>query len=159
MNKLSESLQKHPVIVLVMFLLSSISALVTIALGWKEFYSSFLSKEINLPVWMIFLMILLGAITYIFRGKRTPNLKEFETIEGKEFGVQPVEMDGKNFVNCTFDGSELVFRGTNGFNLQKNHFKTPPRISFQDYAATTMVVVKALHKDPSFRPYIEKTLE
>lgn len=159
MNKLAESLQKHPAIILIMFLLSVISAVVTIALGWEQFYESFLSKEIRLPAWLVLLVIFTGAIIYVFRDKSPPTPKELETIEGKQFGVQQIEMDGKNFVNCTFDGSELIFRGTNGFSLQKNDFKTPPRITFQDYAGNTMAVMKALHKDPSFRPYIEKTFE
>ncbi len=159
MNRLAKNLQKHPAIILIMFLLSTLSGIVTIALGWEQFYASFLSKEMSLPVWLVLLVIFVSAIIYVSRGKSSPIPEELETIEGKQFGVQQIEMDGKNFVNCTFDGSELVFRGINGFSLQESHFKTPPRITFQDYAGNTIVVMKALHKDPLFRPYVEKSFE
>lgn len=95
LNKLAEILQKHPAIILIMFSLSVISAVVTIALGWEQFYASFLSKEISLPIWLVLLVLFSSAIIYVFRDRSSPTPKELETIEGKEFGVQQIEMDGK----------------------------------------------------------------
>ncbi|PAU60833.1 hypothetical protein [Pseudomonas indica] len=160
MDKIAERLQRHPMVVLVMFVLSALSALMTIVLGWDVFYESFLSKEMSFPVWLIILVVFFGAIIYVFSRGRFPLApKQLETVEGKQFGVQQIEVDGKNFVNCTFDGSELVFRGLNGFSLQKNNFVTPPRITFQDYAGNTIWVMRALYKDPAFRTYVERTFE
>lgn len=161
---LNKILKNNPVIKLVMFFFSFIGAIgtvITIVLGWSQFYESFLSKEIYVPVWLIVMItfILVGAIAFLFRGHPFQATKEFDTIEGKTFGVQSVELDGKNFVNCKFDGSELVFRGRNGFNLQHNHFLTPPRLSFQDYAGQTLAVMKALYKEPVFKLYIQRAFE
>jgi len=163
-NMFNKILKNNPVIKLVMFSFSFIGAIgtvITIVLGWSQFYESFLSKEIYVPVWLIVIItfILVGAIAFSFRGHPFQATKEFDTIEGKTFGVQPVELDGKNFVNCKFDGSELVFRGRNGFNLQHNHFLTPPRISFQDYAGQTLAVMRALYKEPAFKLYIQRAFE
>ncbi len=142
-----------------MFVLTSFSTLVTIVLGWDQFYESFLSKEIRIPIWFSLLIALVVAILFIFKKGKVAPAKELETVEGKDFGVQQVEMDGKKFVNCTFDGAELIFRGVNGFGLEKNHFKVPPRISFQDCAGNTLSMIKALYQDENFKPYIVRTLE
>lgn len=164
LNIFDNTLKNNPVIKLVIFFFSIIGAfgtIITIVLGWPQFYESFLSKEIYVPVWLILLitLILVGAIAFSFRGKPFPVTKKFETVEGKTFGVQQIELDGKNFVNCKFDGSELIFRGKNGFNLQHNHFLIPPRISFHDHAGQTLAVIKTLYKDPVFKPYIQISLE
>jgi hypothetical protein len=141
-----------------MFLLTLVSAIITIILGWEQFYNSFLSKELNIPIWLFLLIGFVVAVLSIFKNSGPVKTKEFETVEGKNFGVQQVEMDGKKFVNCTFDGSELIFRGVDGFSLEKNHFKTMPRITFQDYAGSTFAVISALYRDDNFRPYIEGVL-
>lgn len=154
--RMNNRLQKHPAIVFAMFSLSLISAILTIVLGWTQFYDSFLSKELYIPVWVLVLSLLIIVIIYMFRDTSIPT-QELETIEGKDFGVQQIELDGKNFVNCTFDGSELVFRGKAGFSLQKNHFNTPPRIAFHDHAGITLAVIKSLQGDPIFKPTIDKT--
>lgn len=157
MNKFTSSLQQHPVIVLIMFILTVLSAIITIALGWETFYESFLAKEVKAPVWFIFILALVIFTGYILKQSRPKQPTELTTVEGKEFGVQQIEMDGKRFVNCRFDGSELVFRGKNGFGLEHNTFDNPPRISFQDHAAITLSVMKALNDDPNFSRYIQET--
>lgn len=159
LSKLVDTLQKHPLIILIMFVLTLGSAVVTIVLGWDQFYNSFLSKELTIPVWLFILLAFVFAVVFIFRKNVPVKQQELETVEGKNFGVQQIEMDGKRFVNCTFDGSELVFRGTDGFSLEGNRFKTPPRIAFQDYAGNTLAVMKALNQDASFKSYIESTFK
>ncbi|AXN41272.1 hypothetical protein [Peribacillus butanolivorans] len=84
--------------------------------------------------------------------------KELETIEGKAFGVEQVILDGKRFVNCTFDGSELVYKGHDVFSLEKNDFTGHLRVRFADYAETTLGVLNALHSaGPEFKELISKT--
>lgn len=85
--------------------------------------------------------------------------KELEIIEGQRFGVQQVFLDGKRFLNCTFDGSELVYKGEKGFSLESSHFETPPRIAFTGYAGTTLNVLKAMQNEEVFRDMILKTLQ
>lgn len=36
---------------------------------------------------------------------------ELERIEGKTFGDERVEIDGKHFVDCSFNGTTLIFNG------------------------------------------------
>jgi len=40
MKKLAESLKNHPLIIVVMFILSVLSAVITIVLGWTAFYDT-----------------------------------------------------------------------------------------------------------------------
>ena len=153
------SLKNHPLIIVVMFILSVLSAVITIVLGWTAFYKTILSQEIRLPVWFLLLILFTFAIIYIFRPQKSRKVQELETIEGAKYGVQRVEIDGKRFVNCEFEGSELIFHGEKSFDLEKNTFKPSPRISFVDYAGTTLMVMKGLHKDPTFRKIIEASFK
>ena len=45
MEGLIDSLQRHPVVIIVMFILTVLSASITIYLGWAKFYTAFLSKR------------------------------------------------------------------------------------------------------------------
>ncbi|WP_243555996.1 toll/interleukin-1 receptor domain-containing protein [Priestia megaterium] len=85
---------------------------------------------------------------------------ELETIEGQSFGVQQVFLDGKRFVNCTFDGSELVYKGEKAFSLESNRFETFPRIAFYGHAGITLNALKAMQKDEGvFREMVLKALQ
>jgi hypothetical protein len=155
MKKIVEILQKHPLIITGMFIITLLSAMMSIILGWAKFYSDFLSININIPVWAFILFIVIAIIIYIFRPTSSRKVKELETIEGKKFGVQPIEVDGKRFVNCEFDGSELVFRGENVFSLESNRFNQIPRFRFEGKAANTVSVLKTFNNVAEFKPFID----
>lgn len=157
LEKVNEQLQKNPIIVLIMFVISVLGGTITIILGWKDFYDNYLSHNFTIPVWLILILCFSGALLYLFKPDKKIIQKELETVEGQFFGVQQVILDGKRFVNCTFDGSELVFKGKNGFSLESNTFETMPRITFTENAGTTLTVLKALQQDPSFRNFISQT--
>ena len=159
MKVLIETLQKHPLAILVMFLVSAVSGIMGIVLGWQQFYESYLSRSVQLPVWLLLFGAGLIATLYFLKPYASRKPRELEMVQGKSFGVQPVELDGKRFVNCTFDGSELIFRATNGFDLIKNDFKVPPRLRFEAYAGVTLAALKALNNDPNFRQYVTAALQ
>ncbi|MGB8954003.1 MAG: hypothetical protein WCC10_01395 [Tumebacillaceae bacterium] len=160
MNKLVDFLQKNVFVILVMFVVSVLGGVITIILGWKQFYNDYLSKEIVIPVWLTILIIVVAGIIFLFKSsKKIPEEKDLETIEGVDFGVQQVILDGKRFVNCTFDGTELVFKGTQYFALEKNHFKSPPRIKFEYCAGITLNVLMALDKSPEFKEYVRSAFK
>lgn len=159
MSKLTETLQKNPIIILIMFIISIIGGLITILLGWNQFYEDYLSKQISIPVWMVFIIMILGSILLTIKRDFIKKTKGLETVEGQYFGIQQVYLDGKRFVNCKFDGSELIFKGEQGFSLEKNKFLSPPRFTFSHYAAETLTVIKALNKSPEFKEVIKITLD
>ncbi len=143
-----------------MFLISSTAGIIAIITGWQDFYTNYLSKPITIPIWLFLILIFLLIVIFVFRPqKKNYSMKGLETIEGENFGVQQVNVDGKRFVNCTFDGSELVFKGLEGFSLEGNTFRTPPKISFDQYAGTTLQVIKALYNSAEFTSYIASTLK
>ncbi|WP_182035175.1 hypothetical protein [Vibrio diabolicus] len=159
-ERVSKNLQNNPLIVISMFVVSVFSAVVTIALGWNQFYGDYLSKSITIPVWFLILVPIVGASLWLIF-KPTVNakkeLKEFENIEGKTFGVQQVVLDGRTFKRCEFDGSELIFNGEYGFNLERNSFHAP-KFTFGGSASTTISVLTNMYKDPAFRPLVDETL-
>ncbi|WP_146449721.1 hypothetical protein [Vibrio kanaloae] len=159
-ERISKNLQSNPLIVILMFVVSVFSAVVTIALGWSQFYGDYLSKSITMPIWFIILVPIVGSALWLVF-KPTVNLKkelkEFESIEGKTFGVQQVVLDGRTFKRCEFDGSELIFNGEYGFNLDRNSFNAP-KFTFGGSASTTISVLTNMYKDPAFRPLVDETL-
>lgn len=156
MKKLTSYLTQNPIIVLIMFLISLIGGIIGIALGWNQFYSDYLSYKIEIPIWLMLILIIIFLLFFLFHSRKpTKTTKELETIEGQRFGVQQINLDGKRFVNCSFDGSELIFKGENGFALEGNSFNSPPRFRFESYAGTTMAILQALRSDDAFKKSIE----
>lgn len=109
--------------------------------------------DITIPFWLFCLFIGLIAaysVIHVYSAKT-------KDVANKSYGVERVVIDGKHFVNCTFDGTELIFAGKRGFSLTRNHFKTPPRISFIGHAANTINQLIHMYSDESFRPIVEAT--
>lgn len=160
MKELTKWLQTNPFIVLAMFVISMTSGIAGLVLGWRQLYQDYLSKSIEIPVWLALIgLLLLPGLTIMFRslsGRRTG--KELERIEGKQFGVEQVVLDGKNFERCEFHGTEVVFEGLDSFSLQHCSFHSP-RFSFSKYAANTIAVLTKMYEDGAFRPLVENTLQ
>jgi len=160
MRNLTNWLQTNPIIVLTMFIVSFTSGIAGLLLGWKQLYQDYLSKTVELPVWLFLLLplVLPGLLaTYqSFVGKRKTS--ELVKVEGKKFGVQQVVLDGKAFERCEFHGTEAVIEGTDAFSLVKCEFHSP-RFSFSKNAAMTLAVLTKLYSDTAFRPLIDKTIE
>jgi len=111
--------------------------------------------NITIPFWLFCLLVALIPAYFAV----TSYSAKTKDIANKKYGVERVVVDGKHFVNCTFDGTELVFKGGKGFSLSGNHFKTYPRISFDGNAALTIGEMIAMYGDEGFRPIIEATFE
>lgn len=91
MNNLIEWLSQNPIIVLVMFIISLISGLMGIVLGWKRFFEDYLSKSVSIPVWIIVIIFIsMPAIFAILVGSKPieDEIKELSLVEGKKFGIQ-----------------------------------------------------------------------
>ena len=159
LKKITSSLQNSPTIIIAMFLLTVAAGLMGIILGWNQFYNDFLSKTFSLPIWaalLIMLVIFTGAI-FLNSSNRPTKPTELKVIEGKEFGVQRINLDGYHFKRCSFTGSELIFSGRSAFSLSNNSLSNFT-ITFEKEAATTLAALTSLHKDEGFRPIIEKTI-
>ena len=160
MKKLSDWLQNNPIIVVLMFFVSVISSVIGISLGWKQFYTDYLSKSVDVPVWLIIFGLIFVPIVYsiLRRGDGITAEKELLKVEGKQFGVQQVVLDGKSFDRCEFHGTEIVFEGSLGCSLVRCNFDNP-RFTFSRYAANTLSMLTLLYKDPAFKSLIEHTFD
>lgn len=149
-----EMLQNHPLIIFGMFIISVLSGIMTIVKEWRGFYSDVLSKKITLPVYAYLIIIFLIALGYIFWPKPKDRPKQFRTIEGESFGIQRVYIDGKRFVNCNFNGTEMVFTGESGGELIGSKFSRI-RLTASGPAAITLNMLRAMYSEEGFRPYID----
>lgn len=160
LKNITNTLQNNPAIIIVMFIFSILSAVITVILGWNQFYNDYLSKTINTPVWLVILLFLLTCALFSFRREpiKAPEIKELKNIEGKDFGVQRIPLDGHHFKRCTFTGSELIFSGRQPFSLSSNSL-TDIKFTFSDEASNTITSLTKMYKDQAFRPLIDQTLE
>lgn len=142
-----------------MFIVSFVSGLAGLILGWDQLYRDYLSKSVEIPVWLLLLAILvLPSVRIAYRSlisEQKP--KELQKVEGKRFGVQQIIVDGKRFERCEFHGSEIIFEGSDSFSLVKCEFYSH-HFTFSKYAATTLGVFTALYRDTAFHPLIEQTI-
>ena len=159
MNKLISFLKNNLIVISVMFIISLLSGFMTIFLGWKQFYADFLSKSITLPVYVYpILLLFVFALARMFSSTVQKHSKRLRTIKGESFGAQHVYVDGKRFVNCTFENTKLVFRGEAGSGLEGCSF-TNSGFVFEGPAERTAEILASLYAVPGFRPLIENTFE
>jgi len=81
-------------------------------------------------------------------------------ITNKTFKNETVELDGFAFLSCTFDGSHLIFRGSDHFGFDKPIFAGQTTMEFTDSAKLTLKAFDAFYEDDrSARRWIEGILE
>lgn len=160
MRELARWLQTNPIVILLMFLVTLMSSVAGIVLGWNQLYQDYLSKTVEIPVWLLLLgLVLLPVLLAGYRALYGRQLgKELLPIEGKQFGVEQVTLDGSRFVRCEFHGTEVIYEGQGAFSLERCEFHAP-RFAFSKYAANTISMLTSMYADPAFRPLIETTLE
>ncbi|MEZ8724662.1 hypothetical protein AB6D66_26835 [Vibrio pomeroyi] len=159
LERLSANLQNNPKVIIGMFGVTILSTIMTVVLGWADFYNDYLSKSITIPIWLVLLLVVFAIVTWIMI-KPVPNkeLKELELVEGKPFGVQQVTLDGRIFRRCEFHGSELIINGEHIFKLENNDFNDS-RFTFGGSASMTIAVLTEMYSDPAFRPLVDQTLK
>lgn len=77
--------------------------------------------------------------------------------EGSKFSGMPLELDGNEYVGCTFEKCTFVFRGGET-RLDTCSFDTLPRIEFEGPAAATVALLINLYHG-GFRPIVEQLLD
>jgi hypothetical protein len=155
MKRLSEFLTKNPVLVVVVFLLSLASTLVTLILGAKDIYRDYLSKSVAIPAWLVLLALVIILIGWVIYGSRSKleDLRPLELVADQVFGVERVHIGGRRFVSCTFDGSELIIDGRI-FDFDGCRF-IGQRFVFDGAASQTIGILAGMYQDPPFRPLID----
>ena len=56
--------------------------------------------------------------------------EKLEPVIDKQFVNEAVDVDGKDFENCTFSGATLHLAGKRNFNIRHSHFSGPVKIAF-----------------------------
>lgn len=80
-----------------------------------------------------------------------------ERIQNQQFVGERVVLDGKHFVDCTFENCDLVYRGGVPPNFIRSDFAAP-RFVFEDAAQSTVQFMSAIYNGIDER-IIEKTFD
>lgn len=80
------------------------------------------------PLWVMLGLVLVGWSAVLFHWLVTPGLptskqwsesaKTLKPITFKDFSNEDVELDGKRFDDCTFNGTTLIYRGKQPFVIE-----------------------------------------
>jgi FtsH-binding integral membrane protein len=108
---------------------------------------------IPVPAWL-FVFLLAFVCCWWWVGRKPRKLKP---VVDQTFGVEPIILDGKNFVKCKFNGSELIFSGRTNFSLQDCTISTQ-YFTFKGDAATVMHQLSIMYKTKEFKQLIDNTL-
>lgn len=159
MKNLSSFLTKNPVVLVVVFFLSLSSAVFTLLLGGKDIYENYLSKAVSIPAWFVLLLVVVVFLGWVIYGSRVKlrSHRPNELVAGETFGVERINVGGKRFVSCAFDGSELIVDGR-PFDFESCSFKGQ-RFLFDGPAAQTLEILSAMYRDPPFRPLVDGVME
>ena len=109
--------------------------------------------DITIPFWLFCILISLPFAYLIVINYKN----KIKTVANKSFGVQREIIDGKAYVNCEFDGTELVFRGTQVFKFEFIKSKSMPRFSFEGNAANAISALIGFYSVPALRPIVDDT--
>ncbi len=154
MDYLSELFQNNPLMVAIVSCVTLVSGGITVVSYWRPFWRDVLSRKVPVYAVLIFFSLAVMAISLWPAVGRRP--KGMRTIEGETFGIQRVIVDGKRFVNCTFNKTELVFRGEVGGGFEGCKLVVP-QLTFDGPAARTVRILRTLYTVPQLQPLIENT--
>ncbi|WP_421221340.1 hypothetical protein [Aeromonas sp. 602293] len=85
---------------------------------------------------------------------------EMEKVVDKIFGAEIVEIDGKHFIGCQFNGSIMKFRGVGPVGFSHDTFNDV-RWVMDSPAANAITILKAMYQSgmPEMIDLVEKTFE
>lgn len=109
---------------------------------------------IPVPAWLLGFVVAVPVSAWVYRYYT----EKPKNIVGKKYGVERVYVDGINFINCEFRGTELVFQGKTGYGMERCHF-FGPHFTAEGPAANTLSQLGLLYQDESFRPIVEATIK
>lgn len=160
MKKLAEVLTKNPLIIVFMFFFTILGTLIGILVSWDVLYRDYLSKSVTIPLWLALLISVIVFFGWIFYATRKRAQLELpmELVADKDFGVERVKACGRKFINCKFNGTEILIDGQSELGFENCKFNGP-RFTFVGGAGRTIAILTGMYKDPSFRPMIDKTID
>lgn len=158
MEELSKFLQNNPYVVIIGF----ISTVLGIYSALPSRFQNALLIEIKIPLWVIvFVVLIIFSLLYVKSIKVENNENEvikLEEIRGKDFGNESVVIDGKHFINCYFNNTELVYEGKAEFALTNNRINNL-KIGFDKSSYLTLKTLSSFYADPAFRSAVETVFQ
>ncbi len=112
-------------------------------------FVNFLTSRILIQGWLIVLLaLLMVVIIAVLAGFLWPYMTRriIEEIRDKKFSVSSIRLDGKRFLKCEFDESNMVYSGRSPVNLE--HCKLHGvRLTLDGPAASTLNFLATIYHD------------
>ncbi len=114
-------------------------------LGWLESLPLLRGRRVSLSS-AILAFCFTVAVVYWFGGRpryQPIAAMEMDQVNDKQFVNESIEIDGKNFVGCTFVGVRLIYHGRKEFRIADSKFEGPIVIqtdSKEGYAVLSFVI-------------------
>lgn len=160
MEWLKNALDNNKTLNVVMFFLTLLGTIITIVIGWPQFYNDVLAYTVSMPVWALFTLavaILVFAVLKAGR-KRSAKSSPLEIVSGKDYGVQQIHVGGKRFRRCKFQGTELVLDVSKGFGFESCEF-SGAHFTWGEDESKVVLALAEMYADESFRPLIEEVFD
>jgi hypothetical protein len=137
------------------YIVGVVTGLVESAILWflaaKQSLSlaNFLTSQVRIPGWLIVLIGLLAVVIiavlagflWAYVTRRTT-----EEVVNKKFSVDSVRLDGKRFLGCEFDGSNMVYSGRSSANMERCTLRGV-RLTLDGPAGSTLNFLATMYHD------------
>ena len=162
MDFLAKWLQGNPTAVVLMFFFTVFGGLATLIgffVGFKKLYRIYLSRQVSLPRWVLILAGIGFCVLMLIRlSPEGETQVDLTPVHDKTFGVQRVILDGKLFAHCTFNRTEMIFRGKEPYSMVSCAFNDC-KWTLTDNAALTLSNFTAMYASDATRPVVEATIQ
>lgn len=160
MEWLNNALEKNKTLNAGMFFLTLLGTIITIVIGWPQFYKEVLAYTVSMPVWAIFVLTVAILVLTVLKAGRKKSAKNapLEIVSGKDFGVQQIHVGGKRYIRCRFQGTEVVLDVSKGFGFESCEF-SGVHFTWGEEESKMMLSLAEMYADESFRPLIENMFD
>lgn len=157
MDNLIKSLRKYQVFNIFMFVFTVLGTLITVVLGWRQFYDDYLSVKVEIPIWLAFVLAFVVFLLAMFSSARKYKKANapLELVMDQTYGVQRLDVGGKRYVKCNFKGTELILDVGRGFGFERCNFNGT-YFTWGEDASKMIHVLSDMYSDDSFKPLIDQ---
>jgi hypothetical protein len=126
-------------------------------------FIDFLSARIPVRGWLlVFTSLLVIVVIAVLSGFLWPHVarKSIEDVVNKKLSIGSIRLDGKRFIRCEFDGSNLVYSGQRPVELEQCSLREV-RLTLDGPAASTLNFLATMYRnmDEAGRKHLEAAVE
>ena len=109
----------------------------------------FFFSRVSIPGWLlVFICLLVIVIIAVLSGLLWPHMTRrlTEEVVNKKLSIGSVRLDGKRFIRCEFDGSNIVYSGRSPVNMEQCTLRGV-RLTLDGPAGSTLDFLATMYHD------------